>query len=236
MKAKQIVKILVDAAMFALFLPLMQRHLLPGTAHEWLGIALGVLFLLHNALNYRWYAALPKGRYDALRIAHTAVNFLLCLAMLGCLVSGALVSDSVFPMTGGQAYEFGRIVHLVATAWAFVLMALHLGLHWAQFAGLGRRAKLNESAKTVVRWVCRAAVLAVCAYGLYILIERNFWEELFYLIDYTKNYDYSKNSAVYLLETAAMAAMFAAIAYYCKKLLLFFRKRRTIKEKAVREQ
>lgn len=53
--AKRIIKIAVDVAMFVLFLLLMEYHLLPDVAHEWLGISVFILFIAHNALNYKWY-------------------------------------------------------------------------------------------------------------------------------------------------------------------------------------
>ena len=42
---KRIAKPVTDAAMFVLFLLVMGEAKLPGAAHEWLGIALFVLFL-----------------------------------------------------------------------------------------------------------------------------------------------------------------------------------------------
>ena len=57
---KKIIKIAVDVAMFVLFLLLMEYHLLPEATHEWLGIAVFILFIAHNALNYKWYAVLFK--------------------------------------------------------------------------------------------------------------------------------------------------------------------------------
>lgn len=182
MKGKTIVKTAIDAAMFALFLLLMAQYLLADAPHEWLGIALGILFLAHNGLNYRWYAALFRGKYGALRIVQTTIDFLLCIAMLGCMASGILVSENIFPLTSGAAYESGRRLHLVATAWAFLLMCLHLGLHWAQFTGMAKRVPLGKNAKTALRHIFRALVLALCIAGLFLLIERRFWEELFYFL------------------------------------------------------
>ena len=77
---KKVIKIAVDAVMFVLFLLLMEYHLLPKDVHEWLGISVFVLFIAHNALNYKWYAVLFKGKYTALRIVQTVVNFLLLVA------------------------------------------------------------------------------------------------------------------------------------------------------------
>ena len=88
---KKIIKITVDAAMFVLFLLLMEYHLLPSVAHEWLGISVFVLFIAHNALNYKWYAVLFKGKYTAIRIVQTVVNFLLWVAMICCIISSILV-------------------------------------------------------------------------------------------------------------------------------------------------
>ena len=79
---KKIIKITVDAAMFVLFLLLMEYHLLPSVAHEWLGISVFVLFIAHNALNYKWYAVLFKGKYTAIRIVQTVVDFLLLVAII----------------------------------------------------------------------------------------------------------------------------------------------------------
>ena len=62
MKPNGILKRSVDVAMYVLFLLLMGQCVLRGAVHEWLGIAVGVLFILHNALNYKWYKALFKGR------------------------------------------------------------------------------------------------------------------------------------------------------------------------------
>ena len=67
MKPSVIFKRSIDIVMYVLFLLLMGQCVLRGAAHEWLGIAVGVLFVLHNVLNYRWYKALFKGKYTALR-------------------------------------------------------------------------------------------------------------------------------------------------------------------------
>lgn len=74
MSAAGALKIFVDFAMLACFLFLFA---LPATGvftHEVLGSFLFVLFLLHNALNYRWCKALFKGGYGAERILRTSVN------------------------------------------------------------------------------------------------------------------------------------------------------------------
>ena len=74
MKPAAIMKICVDVVMYILFLLLMGQYLLRNAPHEWLGIAAGVLFVLHNVLNYKWYKSLFKGKYHATRLLRTALD------------------------------------------------------------------------------------------------------------------------------------------------------------------
>ena len=62
MKYKQVVKLIIDIAMYLIFVALMQEHLWDGL-HEWIGIVLFVLFIAHSILNFRWYQSLFKGKY-----------------------------------------------------------------------------------------------------------------------------------------------------------------------------
>ena len=48
MKYKQVVKLIIDIAMYLIFVALMQEHLWDGL-HEWLGIALFTLFIVHRS-------------------------------------------------------------------------------------------------------------------------------------------------------------------------------------------
>lgn len=226
---KKIVKIAVDAAMFVLFLLLMEYHLLPKAAHEWFGIAVFVLFIFHNALNYKWFTVLFKGRYTALRIIQTIINFLLWAAMLGCMVSGMLVSVTVFAWLNIGGAMTGRTLHMLATSWTFVLISVHLGLHWVMFVAMVKRIKIRELAATIVKWLLRAIVLGVGIYGVVIFVQRALYEELFLLTEF-KQLNYEISAFAYLLQTIAMSVTFIGITYYLKKLGIFIKKIRKEKQ------
>ena len=229
MRIKQIIKIIVDAAMFVLFLLLMEEHLIPDGTHEWLGISLFVLFIAHNVLNYKWYKVLFKGRYNAVRIVQTMVNALLMIAMICCIASSIMISGTVFAWMGLRGAEAGRQLHMITTSWSFVLMSVHLGLHFAQFVAMGRKVKLPEVAKVVIKWALRVIFLGIGIYGIIVFVQRSFYEELF-LLTMFKNFDYEKNAFVYMLETLSMSIIFISIAYYAKKLGLTIKKIRKEKQ------
>ena len=230
----RIIKIIIDLSMYVLFLLLMEEHLIPNGTHEWLGISLFLLFILHNALNYKWYGALFKGKYTAMRIVQTAVNFLLMIAMIGCIVSAMLISGTVFAWMNLSGTEFGRHLHMISTAWAFILMSIHLGLHFSAFVAMAGKIKMSIAAKTIIKWILRVVVLGISVFGLIVFIQRAFYEELFLLTAF-KFLDYEKSSFVYLIETAAMSILFVSITYYLKKLGILAKRTYMTKEKDIIE-
>ena len=90
-----------------------------------------------------------------------------------------MISGTVFKWMNLSGAGVGRKIHLITTAWSFILMSLYLGLHWSSFVALGKRIKINKTAKTVLVWFLRAVVLALVAFGVYVFITRRFYEEMF---------------------------------------------------------
>ena len=158
---KQRVKTGVDIAMTVLFLGQMGYHMMDNRMHEWTGVTLCVLFLLHHALNPGWHRGLFKGRYSASRVWLTLVDALLTLAMVAVIVSAVLVSRHVFDFLGLRMRAVGRRIHMPATMWAFVLTGLHIGLHW--HIVLGKIAKRGKPAGV---WLARLVLADTVAFGL----------------------------------------------------------------------
>ncbi len=57
------VKRVVDILLGIGLLLLMSCQLWGEEKHEWIGIAMTALMILHQILNRKWYAALFRGRY-----------------------------------------------------------------------------------------------------------------------------------------------------------------------------
>ena len=158
---------IVDILMTAALLFLMGYQFWGDAAHEWAGAVMFVLFILHHILNRGWYRALPKGRYSPARVFQFVINLLLLLVMMGQMVSGIILSRCVFsflPISGGMS--FARLLHMAAAYWGFVLMALHLGLHWNMVSGrLGK--VLGHSRSSRWRTIAgRTAGIVLAVYGL----------------------------------------------------------------------
>lgn len=216
MKPKQICKYFVDVAMAVLFLIQMAYHITGNSLHEWLGTLLFALFILHNLLNIKWYASLFKGRYSGLRILMLTINFLLLAAMIGMMVSGVMLSREVFEFLNLQAGMLGRRLHMISTAWGYLLMAMHLGLHFGMILGVLKRKIHPQN-----RIVCAAGKvipLLLAAYGVYAFFVRQLADQMFLLMEYAF-FDYEELAIFFFGDYLCILLLFALLAYYLTKLL-----------------
>jgi hypothetical protein len=133
--------------------------------HEWAGLALFAAPILHTVWNRRWYAALFRGPYSAKRTLLTVIDLALAAFFLLIMASSPMVSQVVFSFLHLHGASLGRRLHLLSTAWAFLLMGFHLGLH---HGGVHRKA----------------VFLLPAAGGAAAFIHLRLWERLFLLSEF----------------------------------------------------
>ena len=219
MKPKAIVKIMTDILMTLALLFLMGYQFWGDIAHEWAGAGMFLLFILHHILNGNWYKTLFKGRYTPARVFQLVVDILVFLAMLGLMVSGIRLSNHVFAflnIRGGMS--FARLLHMAASYWGFVLMALHLGLHWGMFLGMaGKVLKLRRPSR-LRKLLLTILGAGIAVYGLTVFIRRDL---LTYMLLQTQFVflDFGEPIPLFYLDYLAMMGAFIFLASYASKLL-----------------
>ncbi len=216
MKKKFICKIVIDMTMTVLLLFLMARQLTGDFAHEWLGAAMFVLWIAHHILNRSWYSHLFKGKYTSVRILQTVTDFAVLISMLGLMMSGIILSREVFaflPISRGIA--LARSLHVLSAFWGFVLMALHLGLHWNMILGVVRKATGPVSSKAT--WVIlRMAAVLIAGYGFYAFLKNQFLSYMF-LISSFVFFDFERPVLLFFTEYIAIMGLFIFLAHYASK-------------------
>ena len=115
------VRHIVDILLGIGLILLMSYQVAGEEGHEWTGIAMTALMLIHQVLNQKWYAAMFKGKYAPLRIVQTVIN----LTLLGCFLLTALSGINMGVYAVPSLAEFmkastGRRMHLALS---------HLELH-----------------------------------------------------------------------------------------------------------
>lgn len=219
MKPKMVIKMAVDLLMTMLLLCLMAYMLVGETAHEWLGTAMFVLFIAHHVLNWKWHRSLFKGKYTALRIVQAVLNILMLLSMLGSMISGIIMSREVFaflPISGGMS--FARTLHMLAAYWGFILMSLHLGLHWGMIMGMARKAVHIRKASPIRTWLNRLLAASLCGFGVYAFFKNDIASYLF-LKNRFVFFDIEQPLLLFFAEYIGMMGLWGCLAYYGAKLL-----------------
>ena len=209
-------KITVDTGMMLALLLLMGYGLIGEAAHEWIGMGMFALFLLHLFFNRRWFVQLRKGRYSPVRIVQVILNTLIFLCMIGCMVSGIALSRYIFPFQPEYGAEAAaEKVHMFCSYWGFTLMCIHLGTHWSMMLTIARKhLKFPRRASVCLR----AAGYLLALLGISAFSQRHVADYLF-LYSHFVFFDYSEPVSRFLLDYALIAALFVMLGHEGIKLL-----------------
>lgn len=218
MNRQRVLKIIVDIAMTAALLLLMAFELVGRQAHEWSGIVMFVLFVIHHILNRKWTGHLLRGKYPPIRILQTLLAVLILICMLSSMVSGIVLSEYVFEafsIRGG--WSWARILHMLAAYWGFVLMSLHLGIHWGIMTGMA--GKLFEQPSAVRKWLARLAGFRIAAYGVWAFIKRDVLSYMLMQVHFVF-FDYEEPVIFFILDYMAAMGLFVLIGHYLSRGLI----------------
>lgn len=174
-----------------------------------------ILFLVHHGLNGNWHKNLFRGKYSPSRIFMLIADILLFLSMIGLMVSGIMLSNHVFAFLGIHGgMSFARLLHIAASHWGFVLMSLHLGLHWGMLLGLAGRTlkkQKSRSGKGSIPFFIVGAVIAL--YGLTVFISRDFPVYMFLRTQFVF-LDFNEPVPLFYLDCLSMMGTFIFLAHY----------------------
>ena len=205
-------KRITDVCMTIVLLFLMAYQVTGETLHEWIGIGMTVLVIVHQILNRKWYAALFKGKYRPYRTVTTTVNALLLLSFALTAFCGMSMSGHAVPFLYGMApVSFARQMHLSMSHWAFVLMGLHLGLH---IPAMTAKMKLEGTKKALLS----ATFCLAAAAGLWLFVKSGMIDYMLFRVPFAF-LDYEKAGALVILENLLMLLFWAFAGAMCGKSL-----------------
>lgn len=228
MSPKRTLQILIDVGMIGMLPIIMAYELIGESTHEWLGLAIFIIFILHNILNYRWYKNILKGRYSRTRIILLIVNILLLVCMICLMVSGIILSNHVFVFLSiHNGISLARIVHLLASYWGFVLMSIHLGLHWKIMINtVNSMFYINDSKVGV--WIFRIISIVIVVYGIYSFLQQNIIDYIF-LVNQFVFFDKERPIILFFIDYLSIMGMIVCIVSCISN---YFQKTTLLKQKS----
>ncbi|HET7248238.1 MAG TPA: DUF4405 domain-containing protein [Gemmatimonadales bacterium] len=150
--------LLLDTTMFICFAALLSWRLTGVAAHEWLGLALIALILVHLIVHWGWVEAQVANAvrsWRRRRLTPFLLNAALFVAMGITLVSGIAISKVAFPNgLSPEVYLRWHGIHETATTFTVLILGLHVALNWDHIRGGIRRAldRSRRPATAAPRW------------------------------------------------------------------------------------
>jgi 4-amino-4-deoxy-L-arabinose transferase-like glycosyltransferase len=132
MSRRCIADYLIDAALLVAFIIDMNVGFTGLAVHEWLGLAIAVVVVVHLLLHADWIERISR------RLTTNAptkerlrwfVDAGLFVSVGLVIVTGVLISEVALSVIGTHD-RFWRWLHVTAVDWAVYLVAIHLALSW----------------------------------------------------------------------------------------------------------
>ena len=207
MKGKKAAKVTLDIAMALVFVAIMTTALVQEAPHEWLGVTLFVLMVIHIVLNRRWLASIFRGRHSTLRIIQIVVVVGLAVCIIGQFASSLVLSKHAFgflPALPGAGWA--RSVHMLCSYWAFVFAFAHAGLH----------ARVPKSMAPWQKWAARIIIAAVACFGAFSFAQLGLWQYLTGQVQFAYA-DYSVPLAFTFARYASIAILVTGVFHYIRQ-------------------
>ena len=203
-------KRIVDIVMTILLMCLMAYQVTGEVAHEFIGMVMVALVIVHQILNRKWYGALFKSKYNAFRILNTIVDVLLLISFALTAISGMAMSNHAVPFLYNIInVHDARIMHLAFSYWSFMLMGIHLGMH---ISIMSSRIPQN------LRKIFSIVFTIIAGYGFCLLINSAILNYLTFKTHFAF-LDYEKNPILVFFENISMLTFFANISHHISLLL-----------------
>ena len=215
-------RLIVDVLMTVVLTFLVSYQITSTAVHEWLGVVMTLLVVIHQYLNRRFYASFFSGQYSVRRIVTTIVFVLTLGAFFLTAFCGLAMSCHAAPFLYGVAPSmFVRPTHLAMSYWAFILTGIHLGLHIPAMFGQFKPGR-------IIKALLFISVTAIAGAGFYLFLKNGLFDYMlfknaFAFFDYDKSFWFVllENVLVLSFWTYSGAALIAAINAAGKKRIPF---------------
>ena len=100
---------------------------------------------------------------------------------------------------------------MLSAYWGFVLMSLHLGLHWNMMLGVAGKAVKGTSKVRIC--MLRIVAVVVAVYGMYAFVKRDIGNYMLLKVHFVF-FDYDEPLFFFLLDNIAVMGLFIFVGHY----------------------
>jgi hypothetical protein len=211
-------RLVLDFLAVSLLLAALAYDWLGNAAHEIIGTGMFVLLLSHNIFNRRWYSTIVKSRREPRGIVTKTVNLSLLITMLTLLVTGVIISQTVFSFLSLTSNFAVRQIHALSAYLALFIAAVHLGLHWSMIMDM-MCGRFGITTKSKFRtFVLHMVAILIAACGVRSLFVVNVGSKLLMQMRF-EFWDFQAATPAFFLHHIAIIGLCSFLAHYSLKLI-----------------
>ena len=141
--------------------------------------------------------------------------------MIGSMISGVILSRHALdflPIQGSMA--FARKLHMISAYWGFLLMSIHLGLHWNMIMGMIKMFVKKSS--PFLGWGLRIIALLIAGYGRYTFCKRKVGSYMLLKIQFVF-FNFDEPLTFFLFDYVTIMGLFVLIGHYLSRVLRYMK-------------
>lgn len=228
MTQKTALKTVTDFLMTIALLFLMGYQFWGEAPHEWVGLGMFLLFIVHHILNINWHRNILKGKYSTIRVLMLSIDVLVLVSVIAQMYSGIVMSRYVFDFIQlSGSMTLARRLHILGAYWGFIFMSLHLGLHWKMILNMFRRASEIKNISKIRRAVAFILGLIAAGYGVFAFIKRDFPVYMLLKSEFVFM-DYSEIEILFYIDCLAIMGLCILTAHSIAKLAVKYKRKSKI--------
>lgn len=211
-------RIFINITMTILILFALAFRITGDILHEWIGIAVYVLFVIHNVMNRHWYTQLfvKKRERPFNWKLNTITNLLLIAVMSVILVTGLAQSKSVLSFLELPGSMLLRQIHSITSYWGYILISVHLGMHWQMMNKYLFGKRINGTNRHFYKLFFPLFGALMAAGGVWAFIERGMYSKL--LLGMSFDF-WDKSEVLFFSYHLLIMALFVWITFYILKIV-----------------
>lgn len=139
--------LVVDALALALYVVVSLPALTGVGSHEWLGLGVGLVLLVHGAQHIDFVARLLSGRRSLRAAGRVLLDAALVIAVVVVVLSGLMESGAVLLSFGlyAEGYYFWGPLHAASAKVLLALLVVHGALNIGALRRLIQRSRTGEA-------------------------------------------------------------------------------------------
>ncbi|MGL4774568.1 MAG: DUF4405 domain-containing protein [Clostridium sp.] len=183
MKKINYIKIVLDILMAIVFVLLFNKMaVVPMTFHEFAGLFIGVVFITHITLNFKWVKQVTLKLFDSKVNARIKLGYIINVLLLICfvliIISGALISKVVLPNFRINSSLSFKAIHMSMSYIALMIVGIHIGLHWNWIVNVFKKIFGILEKNNSIGVIAKVVVMLLFIYGAYNIYSVNYMSKV----------------------------------------------------------